>query len=198
MRPLLETVHLSMSVPRGDAGFWSIILELNKVGTWTAKQVTDKTNTNRRLVGDYIRRLVAAGYAEIAEKMPAGPAGTSFAHAYQYRLLKQPLVAPRIRKDGTELPEMAIEQLWRAIRMAKTFSALDLVQLCHGEIALGTAKNYARALATAGVTTGQWPNYRLVRDLGPAAPKVLAVKMVYDPNSKEVVGRSIPAREVKP
>ncbi|QDB99678.1 hypothetical protein [Mesorhizobium sp. 8] len=65
-------------------------------------------------------------------------------------------------------------------------------------LARDTVRNYCYQLAAAGVLrqTGTL-RFSLVRNLGPAAPRIMSAKLVFDPNSKTVVGPSV-AREVQP
>ncbi|CDX20195.1 conserved hypothetical protein [Mesorhizobium sp. ORS 3359] len=195
MRSLLDMVKINLKVPRGEAGFWSIILKLDPAGPWTIRQVGDRTNSSLKIVDNYVRRLLLAEFVTVvATEARKGPG--NFAQARYFRLTEKcPLVAPRIKQDGTVLPETGNEQVWRAIRMLKSFSALELHQHCASDVAPGSAGNYARALAAAGVVVGTWPNYRLVRDLGPQAPKLLSARMVFDPNATAVLG-DVVAREV--
>ncbi|RWO83970.1 MAG: hypothetical protein EOS18_03750 [Mesorhizobium sp.] len=197
MRPLVDMIKLSLVVPRGEAGFWSIILDLDKKGTWTGKQVADRTNVSRNIVNDYLRRLSIGGFTEIVEQTTTGRMGRNVRPAIVYRLLKRPTRAPRLRRDGSLIAETAKEQLWRAIRMAKEFNALDLPQLCASDVKPATAKSYVYALAACGVLVGKWPNYRLRLNVGSAAPKILTTRFVFDPNKNVVLGSSV-AREVQP
>lgn len=192
MRPLLEMVQLNLAVPRGDAGFWEIIKELDKQGPWTATAVSQRTNTARRLATHYIRKLRLAGFVEVVEQQ-IGPSGLPAANVH--RLLQRPTLAPRLKADGTMLPESAKDQLWRAMKMTKVFGCADLVAVCP-EIPLSTTRNYVCALAAAGVLAQNGHVFRLIKNLGNQAPRVLAAKLVFDPNAKVVVGRSI-AREVQ-
>jgi hypothetical protein len=197
MRPLLDMIELSVKVPRGEAGFWSIILDLDNKGPWTRKQVSDLTNVSHNIVNDYIKRLRLAGFVKLVDKFHHGRMGQNVDPVHVYRLVKRPKRAPRIRKDGTIIAETAKEQLWRAMRMLKEFNVHELPQHCTGDVADDTAKSYAWSLAGAGVLAGKAPHYRLVRDLGSAAPKILTTKMVFDPNKNVVVGNPV-AREVSP
>ncbi|CAN7164143.1 hypothetical protein LJR234_000322 [Mesorhizobium amorphae] len=195
MRPLLEMVQLSLAVPRGEAGFWSVIKDLDKQGRpWTARDVSNRTNTARQLVTRYLRKLRLGGFVEIVDQHENSSGGLP--SAYVYRLVKKPALAPRLNADGSELPESAKEQLWRAMKMIKLFGMADLVVACP-DIPLSTARNYAYALAAAGVLSQNGHVFRLVKNLGVQAPKVLEAKLVFDPNAKVVVGQSI-AREVGP
>ncbi|TPJ83874.1 hypothetical protein FJ422_16510 [Mesorhizobium sp. B2-6-3] len=196
MRPLLDMVQLSLAVPRGEAGFWSIIVDLDRKGDWTGRQVADRTNVSRNIVNDYLRRLHLGGFTKIVGQHQKGRMGRNMRPENTYRLLKRPQRAPRLHRDGSPIPETAKEQLWRAIRMAKQFNALDLPQLCVGDVRPGTVSSYVYALAACGVIVGNWPNYRLVRNLGSAAPKILTAKIVFDPNKNVVLGSSV-AREAQ-
>ncbi|SDA39447.1 hypothetical protein [Mesorhizobium qingshengii] len=191
MRPLVDMVKLSLAVPRGEAGFWQIILDLDKKGPWTGKQVADRTNVSRNIVNDYLRRLNLGGFTSIVEQQLKGRMGRNVRPEIVYVLAKWPQRAPRLHRDGSAIPETAKEQLWRAIRMAKQFNALDLPQLCVSDVKPATVSSYIYALVAVGVIVGKWPNYRLVRNIGSAAPKILTAKVVFDPNKNVVLGSSV-------
>ncbi|WP_027143176.1 hypothetical protein [Mesorhizobium sp. WSM3626] len=196
MRPLLDMVKLNLAVPRGEAGFWTVIKELDRVGRpWTANDVSRRTNVSRRLATRYLRKLRLAGFVEIVDQNKVGNGG-GLPSENIFTLVKKPALAPRLAADGKELPESAKEQLWRAMKMIKMFGAADLVGACP-DVPLSTARNYACALAAAGILAQNGHVFRLVRNLGNQAPKVLAAKLVFDPNAKVVVGHSV-AREVSP
>lgn len=194
MRPLLEMVQLSLAVPRGEAGFWSIILELDKAGPWTVRQVSDRTQVRVQSARLYIRKLRLGGFAEVVESRASG----NLPDALVYRLVdgRKPLLAPRLTKDGAVLPESNKEKLWRAMKMAKKFTLDDLVAAC-ADVPLSTAKGYSLALTAAGILTKQGSIFRLVKNLGSQAPRVLRAKLVFDPNAKVVVGSSI-VKEIEP
>ncbi|ESY48983.1 MULTISPECIES: hypothetical protein [unclassified Mesorhizobium] len=197
VRGIVDMVQISIDVPRGEAGYWSIIRDLDVGGPWTVRQICDRTNVSTSLVGRYVRRLKLAGIAQIVETRTAcNVGGGNLPAAVIYRLAKRPLLAPRISPDGKVRPELGIEQLWRAMKMAKVFSPADLAEHCP-DVAPGTVKAYLQALSAAGIVAGTPAAYRLVRNLGLQAPKILATKLVYDPNKKVVVGPSI-TFEVKP
>ncbi|MER8923353.1 hypothetical protein [Mesorhizobium sp. LNJC384A00] len=197
LRAIVDMVQISIAVPRGEAGYWSIIRDLDLGGPWTVRQICDRTNVSTSLVGRYVRRLKLAGIAQVVETRTAGNVGGgNLPAAVIYRLVRRPLVAPRISRDGKAMPELGIEQLWRAMKMAKVFSHADLSEHCP-DVAIGTVKAYLQALSAAGIVAGNPGAYRLVRNLGLQAPKILATKLVYDPNKKTVVGPSV-TFEVKP
>jgi hypothetical protein len=185
-------VALSLTVPRGEAGFWSIIRDLDQTAPWTVRMVYDRSNVALQVVAHFVRKLHLGGYAELVGQKPQ----LNLASANLYRLVKKPLLVPRLRADGTELPETAAERLWRAMKMAKQFAPADLAELCPG-VAKATAHNYCHQLAAAGVLVRSGGSFRLLRNLGNQAPKILATKMVFDPNAGVIVGPSV-AREVQP
>lgn len=192
-RPLLEMVQLSIAVPRGEEGFWAIILELDRHAPWTVRQVADRTNVALQDVAAYVMKLRRGGYAEaIAENAHGRPLPA----AKVYRLVKRPLQSPRLSREGRELPEPATEQLWRAMKMLKHFTPADLAEACQDDVSIAAAKNYAYQLAAAGVVSKGAASFHLVKNLGARAPKILDAKLVFDPNSRKVVGASV-TREVR-
>ncbi|RUW41487.1 hypothetical protein EOA37_09500 [Mesorhizobium sp. M2A.F.Ca.ET.015.02.1.1] len=194
MRPLLEMVQLNLAVPRGEAGFWSIILELDKAGPWTVRQVSDRTSVRVQSARMYIRKLRLGGFAEVVETRATG----NLPDAMVYRLAegKKPLLAPRLNNDGEPLPETNKDKLWRAMKMTRKFTPDDLVAAC-GDVPWSTARGYCFALTAAGILVKQGDVFRLVKNLGNQAPRVLRAKLVFDPNANVVVGSSI-ATEIEP
>lgn len=202
-RPILQIVELSASVPRGEDGFWSIIRDLDTKGPWTVRLVHDRTNVkSSRQVADYVRRLRLGGFAQVVAEVSILPNGGKLPPARLYRLAKCPVIAPRLRNDGSVLPEREHDQLWRAMKMAKDWTVGDLSDFCP-DIDTNNIYRYCRRLAEAGVLSRSGSaaekdvRYRLVRNLGHLAPRILATDFVFDPNTRTVVGTSI-AREVKP
>ena len=203
-RPLLDMIQASLRVPRGIDGFWSIITEIDLIGPWTIRAVAASTNVHLRNVSAFVDTLVAGGYAVVVDSPPRGP---KLPAAKTYRLLKRPADAPRLRRDGSELPEPHIETLWRTMKIAKTFTTSELAALSStGErvVKISTARAYLRDLLRVGIIveirpgrSGQEAHYRLVRNLGSRAPKILNTHVVFDPNANAVVGEAI-AREVSP
>ncbi|RWC58893.1 winged helix-turn-helix domain-containing protein [Mesorhizobium sp.] len=193
-RSILDIVQMSIAVPRGEAGYWSIILDLDLGGPWTVREICDRTNVKTQAVGRYVRKLRLAGIAQVVEKKTAKRGLDNVPQTVVYRLVKRPLVAPRISLAG-EIYEKNIDRLWRAIKMAKVFSGAEMAALCP-DVPPRSVEAYLYALSTAGVLSGTPKRYRLARNVGMQAPKVLATKAVYDPNSKTVIGIPV-ATEVK-
>lgn len=195
-RPLLDLIRLDLRVPRSAQGLWSIILDLDRTGPWAAVDIDKRSNIDAGTVRDLIRRLVRAGYARVVCRERRGRSGTFVA---LYRLIEKPVDCPRIRRDGTRLGETQSDRLWRAMRMAKTFTADELSDFASTPdhvVDRLIARRYVRELAGVGVLgridagggRGKIARYRLRQDLGARAPKILRAHIVFDPNSNVVLG----------
>jgi len=143
---------------------------------------------------DYLSSLVRAGI--LAKDKPA-----RFVPA-TYTLLRDLGVdAPRVRKDGSMLPDTAQERMWRAMKVLRTFSVQDLVvhaSVPDAPIAPSAAAAYCQWLARGKYLVGMARSgndvarYRFVYDSGAKAPQILRVKQLYDCNlGKIVVGDDI-------
>ena len=127
---LMDSVILNLRVPRGEAGYWAIILHLDAAGPWTVRQVSDCTNVDVSIVANYVRKLRLAGIADCVAEQANGINGRNLPGAKVYRLTVRPYDPPRLRKDGTPIPPMAIERLWLAMKMSKVFEVDELVEQC--------------------------------------------------------------------
>jgi hypothetical protein len=195
-RQSIEQLQVNFVVPRGDAGFWAIIRELDAAGPWGWREVDKRSNVHERSVRDYIKRLELAGFVE---RVSQGTTGLG-SKATQYRLIQSPIEAPRIDRKGKVYPESKQQRLWRSMRMAKTFSLPELRDLAAGDdmpMTLTLAQFFTKALVGVGVvqpigsTASAERIYRLARDLGPIAPKISLARVVFDPNGKCVLGQPV-------
>lgn len=203
LRSHLDLLAISVRVPRGTEGFWQIIRDLDEAGTWTIAEICKRTNVHRRNVSTYVQGLAASGIATVVEVKQQARGRVEPAKVY--RLNRRPIVAPRVRRDGTLLPETHIETLWRTMKIAKTFTHTELAEAASTSdrpVKASTAKSYLNELCAVGIicriepaTTAQETRFRLVRNLGNRAPKVLSASVVFDPNANEVVGEAY-GREV--
>ncbi|HEV7345740.1 MAG TPA: hypothetical protein VGN60_08950 [Devosia sp.] len=188
VRFLTTTVQL----PVGDAGIWRVILDLDReVGTWAVADIDGRCNMDSRTIRDFVKRLMAGGKIERAGERP--PAPPSNRPALLYRLLARSLEAPRLRRDGTECPEPAIEKMWRVMKMMKAFTVPDVAEAA--QVTVTTADRYLRHLAAVKggplkATPGRplRRQYVLVQNLGAHAPKILRGHQVYDPNCRQLLG----------
>lgn len=192
-RSIIDMVQANLRVPRGNEGYWKIICELDLVGPWTLTMIEDRSNVDRESIRDFVRRLVKGGFAEKVGTAPQR--GTGKTASTTYKLLKRPLLAPRLERSGKERDEVQRETLWRAIKMLGTFDATELAQTTE-TVTHQIAYKYLLALHAAGVIAQvgdskslRSSSFRLVRNLGARAPVITKVdQLLFDPNSGTVVG----------
>jgi hypothetical protein len=198
----LEFVEAQRRIPRGTAGIWAVMLELDSNGPWSVRDVWLRTQENPGTVHQYLRPMLAAGIAiRVGERMMGGKNPQP---APLYRLTQRPLEMPRLYPDGSPKPERICETLWRTIKMAKSFMPEELAELASREgrpINVNTVHGYCNMLTHAGVLKRTFgPNrkrrYTLIMNVGAKSPRVLESKIVYDPNSQKVLGE-ICVREVE-
>lgn len=166
-----------------------LITHIGKKSCWS---VNDNT------VSDYVYRLKNGGYLSVSQRTPR----SNGICQYTYQLVRDiGIHAPRLRRDGTESTQgLGRTQMWRSMKMLKTFDARDLSITSSNEttaVSEGEAKSYIQHLAHAGYlalvqaanTHGGLARYTLKpsRNSGPRAPQIQRVKRVYDPNWQRVV-----------
>lgn len=190
MKPIRFTTA-DVRLPLGDDGIWSLILSFDEAqGTWSVSDLDGAANMDAGTIRDFVRRLLKAGRIARAGTRPARP--PSHQQAVLYRLVIRSLETPRLRRDGTECPEPAIDRMWRVIRMVRSFSAGDIAEMT--PVPAATAERYLRHLATGPepilrVSSQKGGRaYVLVRDIGAKAPKVLRGHVLFDPNARQLVG----------
>lgn len=193
--PLLDFVELHLQVPRGAEGFWSIIVGLGSGGgEFTLADVDRQSNVHKSAVRDYVERLTAGGWLEVVRKDRIRGVDRNV-----YRLARQSAQAPRLRRDGSEHPEPARDRMWRAMKMLPTWTSADLAAATAAEdvdpVPVTTVKSYVARLVRAGIVqimarpgSSSPATYRLLRNVGAAAPRILRAQLVYDPNHNEVLG----------
>lgn len=165
---------------------WAAMRELRVFDTRDLA-LKSKVARHKGKIKDYADALTRAG---ILLKTPARVCG-DFA---RYELVRDLGVdAPRVRKDGTAVPDDGQTRMWRAMKILRTFSARDLVvhaALPGFPVADSTAATYCRWLESGGYLVrqpGEVPRWRFVRDTGARAPQILRVKQLFDPNTGEVM-----------
>jgi hypothetical protein len=140
------------------------------------------------IVDRYMRRLLDAGFIVASADKP------------ELRSLVKPasVVAPRFGvKAKSAMLGAELANMWRAMRMLKTFSPRDLAAHCTTpdvEVTELQARNYCRALLEVGylrvlekATTTRPARYRLVEDTGPQAPTIRLVPRVWDANVSRMI-----------
>lgn len=199
-RSLPEMVQLTARVPRGEAGFWEIMLRLDRErGEFAVGDVEGESNVKPGAVAQYVRKLVKASFAKHVSNRPA-----PVRPAKVYKLLKRQKEAPRLRADGTPLNRSDRECLWCAIRSVPgPFTAQEVAYAATTTtpIRANSADRYIRYLAAAGylaeVGAMHW-RLRPKMNTGPLAPSILRVHAVFDRNLRKVMGDEHEACEVAP
>jgi len=176
--------------PRGQEHIWRVIMELNQRGAFSLADIVHQTNASKDSVAEYVGRLRKAGFLAIADETPVNGLKRLW-----YRVVKPRRHAPRLRRDGTEMPPTKRENMWRTMRMQRKFSVRDIV-VCAATsdvpIRLADAKDYVKNLHKAGYLNvvsknGNAHVYMLVKNTGPKPPQVQRVRRIFDPNLNAVV-----------
>jgi hypothetical protein len=210
-REHFRSAHITVRVPRGKSGYWAIMLRLHRdQGCFTVRDVDGESNTSIKHISKYLKALVAAGFVEQVSTRRHGIAGKY--PTPLYRLVKQPVQAPRVRDDGSVIPATAQEQIWIAIRNLKVFKLAELRFASTTDDVMPksqTVARFVRFLEAAGylavVSSGRRgipQTWRLKPGMntGPLPPqlKQLDAKVVWDPNIEKFIGEAPIANEVQP
>ena len=105
--------------------------------------------------------------------------------------------APRVRQDGTILPDSGRHRMWNAMRVLKAFTVAELVNtasLPQAPIAESEARHYCLWLERGGyiICTGGTYSFISAKYTGAKAPQILRVKALFDPNLGAVVCEARP------
>lgn len=166
---------------------WAGMRELK---TFTVPELARAAGVDRSTysMGDYLAGLVRAGI--LSKEQPA-----RFAPAVYTLLCDLGVDAPRVRKDGSTVPDSAQERMWKAMKVLRVFSVRDLVvnaSLPEAPIATGAARSYCQWLARGKYLVplsapGDVQRYRFLKDTGAKAPQILRIKQLYDCNLGKVM-----------
>lgn len=160
---------------------WLALRRIDEAGPWTLQELMLCTGATERGGRALLRQLLAVGVAAQAGDV----------RAYKnrrYRLTTRQESAPALeRPRATGLAESVAESIWRAIRMAKSFTVDELVADLRLEMQHARVRRYVLALAQAGIlgksgAVGR-ETFRLKRNVGSRAPVIVQLRGVYDPNA---------------
>lgn len=185
-------VHLAKP---GRPEIWAALRRLRAA---TGEEIRAVARTKWRTTEDYLLSLCAAGW--VAIDTPDLPRRDQV-----FRLVNDVgAEAPRVRRDGSAVPMLKTEALWRAIKMLGPHTAVELAEAAGVELL--QAKDYALALSRAGYLltieegrSGHPARYRLAphRNTGPLPPQIQRTKSVYDPNLRQIVWADADAAAIK-
>lgn len=197
-RSMPERVSLNARLPRGEAGYWALIREADKRGTWTVPQIEAETNVGAGQIRAYVRKLVKAGVARVekAETRHNRPLPK------EYRLALKQKEQPRISARGMLVVSSQQDCMWRAMRtMRGGFNVRELAHaasLPEQTVLEKAAARYVELLVRAGYLAllqerqGRY-GLRVWRlkpsmNTGPLAPTVYRTEAIYDRNLNEIMG----------
>ncbi len=182
----------SIALPKGETAIWAALQQLQREQmSYTLQEIEKTCKADEASIREYLRRLLKSGHVQIVGSRPARKPSTG--KALLYAILKTSIDAPRVRRDGSPVPEPAIERMWRVMRMMRAFTAHDLSYAAN--VPMATAQRYLRHLGQGDQPVVQHDGaplsrrgYMVVRQLGPRAPKILVGHVVYDPNAQALLG----------
>jgi hypothetical protein len=176
---------------------WKVIRRLK---TFTGPQIQGELNGFVPLatIRTYLQGLENAGFIVFSGTVPKtdGRPGS----VNRYKLVNDCGVdAPRVRKDGSPVKQgRGREQMWRTIKILKTFTPRELALAASTEERLvkeSEAKryvsflyhaNYLYLVDAAGTKQARY-RFNPRKDTGPKPPQVQRLKTLYDPNLGKIV-----------
>ena len=123
---------------------WAAIREMKTV---TVREVADRCDAKADAVRGYFAGLVAAGVLDVIHR------GTGGKHSVYTLKRDLGVHAPRVRRDGTFLPDSVRSRLWNAMPIFGIFTASELAMsttLAESPVSRAEALDYCRWLARAG------------------------------------------------
>lgn len=185
----------------GEDAMWARMRELQtRQDGFTVLDVLKGIRQRRDTIAEFVRRLEAGGFV-----IRTGSRPTETGLSVVYALATKRIATPKVNRDGTERPEPKNQVLWRAMKILGRFTASELTEAAstpERPISLLTVKTYLKHLKRVRVVTAS-PNriknrevYRLAKNLGAQAPRILSAKMVLDPNRHVLLDDEITAQEV--
>ena len=184
----------------GNEYYWSIMMDREMRGeTFSVDDIFDQSScADRTIINSLLGKLAKADII-------AATGDTNERGAPIYRVLVRRSTVPVINREGVVLHEhiTAKQAIWNAMRSPVCrlgFSLADLILYASTDtlqIKPGPARNYIHFLTQAGYLTvirrgtiKELPFWRLTRNTGPIAPKVLRSECVYDPNAEKIYGEA--------
>lgn len=191
--------HLLAAAPRpqGRDVIWAAI---RKLRDFSLLDLEHETRVKVATIRTFVRGLVRAHYLEVSAAAHRDENGRQI--AFRWRLVKDTGVeAPRVTRDGKPVTQgQSRQQLWRAMRSARTFTHGELAYIASTDTCVVSevdAKSYVLLLARAGylvvIEKGNPRHqsvYRLAKNTGPKPPQIQRFKQVWDPNLKQVMWTS--------
>ncbi|WP_246797795.1 hypothetical protein [Burkholderia perseverans] len=192
---------------KGGRGSRQIVWEFIRAhaDSFTVFDIEKATRLDLATIRTYVQWLGRGGFVAVTNDTRTSR------QRKQYRLVRNVgIEAPRIDKAGKLLAPTGQENMWRTMRIAKTFTAEELAARSTTDqtsVSVASARNYITDLARAdyllvvdpghpyrlGVGAKQ-ARYRLATSkyTGPRPPMIQRTKSLYDPNLGKIVWQEEP------
>lgn len=194
-KPIHVLAHAAR--PQGRDVIWAAIRRRRE---FSLLELEHESRIKIATIRTFVSGLVRAGYLEVSTAAHRDAKGMQV--ACRWRLVKDTGVeAPRVTRDGKPVTQgQSRQQLWRAMRSARTFTHGELAYIASTDTCVVSevdAKSYVLLLARAGYLTviekgnpRHQAVYRLAKNTGPKPPQIQRFKQVWDPNLKQVMWTS--------
>lgn len=176
-----------VSRPCCTTGRWAIWTAIRELQSFTRGALCMRVpKVKEAAVRGYLAALKKGGYLKFDPE-----SGRVIGKARTYVLIRDIGVeAPRLRRDGTELPPTAQQRMWERMYILGSFTAPELAAsatLDDAPVAESTSRAYLHHLAKAGYVCAlgkkdREPLYRLTKNTGGMSPVIRLTKVVFDPN----------------
>lgn len=194
-KPITE--QRSQGLLRGRDAIWYCIRILKQFSLTDIEILsTDDSKTdnlNRATIRSYVNGLERGCFIEKVSS------SVESSNQNNWKLVRDiGIHAPRLDKNGNELPETKRTQMWRSIRILGSFDIQTVVSSINPDtdIKYNDVKDYIKHLNKAGYlvvtepakNSGTTAKYRLLPSMntGPNPPVVQRIKQVFDPNLNKV------------
>jgi len=191
-----KSIEFRVEIPKVESDFWTDLLKRDAEGQWTIADLDGFGGLTAHQIRLTVQSLISGEYVEQTGRS-ANPTGRG-SKAMWHRLTKKPDTMPRLHSDGSEAGAPVLERLWRAMKMAKTFTAKSLAEMASldsSPVDERVSGWYINQLKRVGVLAlaqkrnrRHPPTYVLVQSSGMKPPTVFRTLIVLDPNTNTVVG----------
>lgn len=185
---------IAVRVPVQQEILWGAIRVAGAKGrSFAARDIHHATGAALPAAESYLLSLVRAGYVI--------KAGLTTAREPLYQALGEKQMPPLLAANGiTAAGSVWLDHLWRAIRMAKSFTLTELAALVP-DVPRDKAARYVDDLEQAGYLTrrGGAPDFwrlNAFSNTGSLPPRPMAARFIYDPNLRRIYNPGLTAERV--
>lgn len=185
---------------KGNHAYWAAMQA--RASGFTISDIVGASQGDRATVASYMRNLAKAGFLTVIDARPLPQGGSP---AKVYKIVRQSFYAPKVRRDGSTVPEGANDHMWRTMKMLLSFRPDELADAASTDeviVPVGTAQDYCKHLKAAGYIVEIKPSsnrggratyrFQKTKNTGPLAPEIQRIKQVFDPNLGKVMHREEP------